>query len=213
MVTAVDEIKHALVAQAEAEFSSLASRGVVVVGNGFSSLLAIKGLFHVGVSDQVDSEDQLSRDDQQDAPDHARQFQKSELEDGRLLSGSDGIALRAGLEKLGWDPSDFCAMASCAADGSDLEDHVFREAIEAVDPESIILLDEAAAERFKAVFSEQFAELIDANQARLMAGLVVPVLGRRVLALGGFEAALAHEKDKQRVWAYLKQLAPLGAPY
>ena len=47
--------------------------------------------------------------------------------------------------------------------------------------------------------------------AMLQPGLVAHVLGRRVLALGGFEAALGDAgASKQRVWAYLKQLPPLG---
>ena len=49
--------------------------------------------------------------------------------------------------------------------------------------------------------------------AMLAPGLVAHVLGRRVLALDGFEAALADGRAKQRMWAYLKQLPPLGAPY
>ena len=47
----------------------------------------------------------------------------------------------------------------------------------------------------------------------LKPGLIAPVLGRRVLALDGFEAALSQPAEKQRMWAYLKQMPPLGAPY
>ena len=47
----------------------------------------------------------------------------------------------------------------------------------------------------------------------LKPGLIAPVLGRRVLALDGFEAALSQPAEKQRMWAYLKQMLPLGAPY
>ena len=43
-------------------------------------------------------------------------------------------------------------------------------------------------------------------------GLIARVLGRRVLALGGFEAALGDARAKQRMWAYLKQLPPIGSP-
>ena len=47
----------------------------------------------------------------------------------------------------------------------------------------------------------------------LEAGLVVDVLGMRVLNLGGFAAALGEEAQKQLMWARLKQLPPLGEPY
>ena len=47
----------------------------------------------------------------------------------------------------------------------------------------------------------------------LKPGLVAPVLGRRVLALDGFEASLADPAQKQRMWAYLKQIRPAAAPY
>jgi hypothetical protein len=42
---------------------------------------------------------------------------------------------------------------------------------------------------------------------------VAPILGMRVMNLGGFSAALSDPRKKQLMWARLKQLPPLGEPY
>ena len=54
---------------------------------------------------------------------------------------------------------------------------------------------------------------VDFDAAMLAPGHVVRILGMRVMALGGFEAALADPHAKQVMWARLKQLPPLGEPY
>ncbi len=136
---------------------------------------------------------------------------------GALLGGADGRALRAALLKLGYAPEDFCALASVARPGSGgegpLPDEVFREAVEALDPEAVLLLDDAAAVSMREAYADALVAIEQFEVAMLEPGLVAPVLGRRVLALGGFEAALSDPAAKQRMWAYLKQLPPAGAPY
>ena len=62
-------------------------------------------------------------------------------------------------------------------------------------------------------YADALAIIEDFDTAMLKPGLVAHVLGRRVLALDGFEAALSDKAEKQRMWAYIKQLPPLGAPY
>ena len=57
------------------------------------------------------------------------------------------------------------------------------------------------------------AAIEDFDTAMRKPGLIAHVLGRRVLALDGFEAALADPREKQRMWAYLKRLPPASAPY
>ena len=47
----------------------------------------------------------------------------------------------------------------------------------------------------------------------LAPGEVADVLGMRVLALGGFAAALADRDAKQVMWRRLKSVPPLGEPY
>ena len=134
------------------------------------------------------------------------------------------VAMRcAALERLGYAPEDFCALASVAgaceegvvatyAPGDTLPPELFRWALEALDPEAVVLLDDAASAMMREAYAEELAEVEQFNVAMLESRLVARVLGRRVLALGGFEAALASADAKQRMWAYLKQLPPLGSP-
>ena len=90
---------------------------------------------------------------------------------------------------------------------------VFREALEALDPEAVLLLDDAAADAMREAYADALVVIEDFDTAMLKPGLVAHVLGRRVLALDGFEAALSDKREKQRMWAYIKQLPPAGAPY
>lgn len=190
------ERREALAAAAEQELGALAARGVRMAGNAFSPILLVKG-----------------------------QLNEAEAAGGELLAGADGAALRASLLRLGWAPEDFCALASvhgagdpavadAPAAGEPLRPELFREALEALDPEAVILLDDAAADAMREAYADALSIIEDFNTAMLMPGLVACVLGRRVLALDGFEAALDQgAAAKQRMWAYLKQLPPEGAPY
>ena len=189
------ERKEALAAAAEQELTSLQGRGVRMVGNAFSPIVLVKG-----------------------------ELDAAELSGGALLAGEDGAALRSALSAIGWAPEDFCVLAAVAGAGEDgvvpsvspgdvLPPDLFREALEALDPEAVALLDDAAADAMRNAYADALAVIEDFDTAMLKPGLVARVLGRRVLALDGFEAALADPHEKQRMWAYLKQLPPLGAPY
>lgn len=188
------EAKEAVVGAVEQELASLRARGVVMAGNAFSPIVLVKG--------------SLNDDERAGAV---------------LLSGADGTALRAALGAIGYAPEDFCALASVAgeADISEraaepdrpLPSEVFREALEALDPEAVILLDDAAADAMRDAYADALVAIEDFDTAMLKPGLVAHVLGRRVLALDGFEASLGDPKEKQRMWAYIKQLPPAGAPY
>ena len=177
------QIKAAHVEALRREFASLAERGVWVCGNVFSSIVLVKG--------ELDDAERTGSD---------------------LMGGADGVALRAALGRLGYAPEDFCALASCGDEGP-LEPALFREALEALDPEAVVAVDDAAADELREAYAEELALIEDFNTAALMPGLVAPVMGRRMLALDGFEAALTDSRAKQRMWAYLKQLPPEGAPY
>lgn len=185
--------KSALLNQVSQELGSLESRGLRAVGNGFSPVLLVKG-----------------------------ELNAAEEAGGELLAGTDGKALRSALSAVGFAPEDFCGMAavygegqdpSAGAPGSPLSVAFFREAVEAFDPEAVILLDDAATALMREAYADALAAIEDFDTAMLMPGLVAPVLGRRVLALDGFEAALSDRAAKQRMWAYLKQVHPAGAPY
>ena len=129
---------------------------------------------------------------------------EAERSGARLLSGADGAALRAALSRLGYADDDWGAVSTyrvpdfSAADALDVA-----TAVEAFDPELVIALDPTAASQLAAAWS----------LARgLYEGAVERVMGRRVLALGGFEAALADPAAKQLMWSRLKLVAPLPAP-
>ncbi len=129
----------------------------------------------------------------------------SEQAGGELLSGADGDALKAALARLGWAGDDWGALATFLdrpgnpqADPADMA-----VAVEVFDPECVVALDTPAAHALAHAWG---------LPVPLRAGAVEHVLGRRVLALGGFEAALASEQGKRDMWARLKQVAPLPEP-
>lgn len=186
--------KEALAGAVEQELEALAARGVRMAGNAFSPIVLVKG--------------ELNAD---------------ELAGGELLAGADGHALRAALGAIGYAPEDFCALAAVAgpaqpgdavaAAGEPLPPEVLHEALEALDPEAVLLLDDAAARAMRDAYADALVVIEDFDTAMLKPGLIAPVLGRRVLALDGFEAALNDPREKQRMWAYIKRLPPAGAPY
>jgi len=195
MAITTQERKEALAAAAEQELKGLEARGVRMAGNAFSPVVLVKG-----------------------------ELNDAERSGEPLLSGADGTALRAALGAIGWEPQDLCVLAAVAGPGDEvvaggltegepLPVDLFREALEALDPEAVILLDDAAADLLRETYADALAIIEDFDTAMLKPGLIAPVLGRRVLALDGFEAALSQPAEKQRMWAYLKQMPPLGAPY
>ncbi len=177
------EVREAHIAALQEEFSSLAARGVWVAGNVFSPIVLVKG-----------------------------ELDEAELAGGELLGGADGDALRAALLRLGYAPEDFCALAA-TGEGAPLEEGLFREALEALDPEAVLLLDDVAADAMREAYADALAEIEDFETATLAPGRLATVQGRRVVALDGFERSLSDMRAKQRMWAFMKQLPPAGAPY
>lgn len=133
--------------------------------------------------------------------------------DDAPLSGPDGDALRAALGALGYAPEDWAALSTLRRDGTRLEPALFREAVATLDPATLVLLDEAAADLAREAYADELSRLPDFGQAMLAPGEVADVLGMRVLALGGFAAALADRGAKQVMWRRLKSVPPLGEPY
>lgn len=131
----------------------------------------------------------------------------SERAGGALLGGEDGRALEAALERLGYPSDAWAALATeVRPEGGTwvpAAPEELSEAVEVFDPELVVALDDPAARALEGAW-----EL----PAPLGSGSVARVRGRRVLALGGFEAALADPRAKQVMWARLKQVPPLGAP-
>ena len=195
MARARNDVREAFVAAKRQELESLEGRGVVIAGNALSVIVLVKG-----------------------------DLNQEERAGGELLGGADGAALRAALLRLGYDPEDFCALSAVAGAGdpmiasslpvgAPLPPELFREALEALDPEAVVLLDDVAVEVMREAYADALAVIEQFEVAMLEPGLVAHVLGRRVLSLGGFEASLADAKAKQRTWAYLKLLPPEGSPY
>lgn len=181
------ERKEAFVRATEEELRSLEGRGVSMAGNAFSPIVMVKGELNAG-----------------------------ELGGAGLLSGPDGRALRSALDAIGYAPEDFCALSSVSVrDGSatPLEPELFREALEALDPEAVLVLDEAAAAVVRESYADALVAIEDFETAMLAPGLVASVLGRRLMVLDGFEAALADPQEKRRMWSYIKRLGPAGEPY
>lgn len=186
------QMKKAALEAARQELDALCAHGVRMEGNAFSPIVLIKG-----------------------------DLNEEERAGGALLGGADGTALRASCTAIGYAPEDFCALAAVAGEGDDpaltlgatLPTEVFREALEALDPEAVLLLDATAADLMRETYADALVAIDDFDTAMLKPGLVAHVLGRRVLALDGFEAALGDKREKQRMWAYIKQIGPVGAPY
>lgn len=186
------QMKKAALEATRQELDALCARGVRMKGNAFSPIVLIKG-----------------------------DLNEEERAGGALLGGADGTALRASCTAIGYAPEDFCALAAVAGEGDDpaltlgatLPTEVFREALEALDPEAVLLLDATAADLMRETYADALVAIDDFDTAMLRPGLVAHVLGRRVLALDGFEAALGDKREKQRMWAYIKQIGPAGASY
>ncbi|WP_077598547.1 hypothetical protein [Olsenella urininfantis] len=185
MASLREERRMAYVEKARAELSGLAGRGVSMGGNAFSSVLFLKG-----------------------------ELSASERDGGRLLAGEDGDALRASLAALGYAPEDWCALSVLdSRSGEPLSAPLLLEAVLALDPATLVACDEPAAACLREALAQELVALEDFRQAMLEPGLVVQLLGMRVMNLGGFAASLADARQKQLMWARLKQLPPLGEPF
>lgn len=177
------DARQAYANKARAEIDALVGRGVVMAGNAFSQVLLVKG---------EPENDELT---------------------GALLAGADGAALRAALGVLGYEPQDWAGLASVRADGEPLDPQTLRLAVVTLDPSTLIALDEPAAAALRESFADELVALEDLDAAMLRPGVVATLLGMRVMALGGFAKSLADPAAKQRMWARLKLLPPLGEPY
>lgn len=178
--------KKAYVGKARYEVEALERQGVVMSGNAFAQVLFVKGQLDAG-----------------------------ELDDGgmNLLAGADGKALRASLAALGYEPQDWAALSAMNAAGDLLEPSVLRLAVTTLSPTTLVACDETAAHAMREAYADELVAIENFDAAMLKPGVVAFVRGMRVMNLGGFEAALADQHQKQVMWARLKKLPPLGEPY
>ena len=178
-----DARRRACADKAEAELDALAERGVRMGGNAFSAVLLAKG-----------------------------ELSQAEKDGGPGLAGEDGTALRASLSRLGYAPEDWATLLTVGDDGEPLDPATMREAVCALDPATLVCCDEAAARVLREAYADDLVAIERIEEAMLEPGVVAHVCGMRVLNLGGFEAALADPREKQVMWARLKQIPPLGEP-
>lgn len=178
------QVRRACGAKTREELASLEGRGAVMAGNAYADLLVVKG---------------------EPGP--------AELAGGAPLSGPDGKALRAAFTALGYAPEDWSCLMAVSSDGSPLPAALLLEALAVLGPMTVVLADEAAAALARDALASDLVELASLEQAMLAPGYVVQVRGLRVMNLGGFEASLGDDVQKQLMWARLKQLPPLGEPY
>ena len=184
MASERDVRRRACVDKATAEIDALTARGVRMGGNAFSAVLLVKG-----------------------------ELTDAEKDGGTPFSGADGTALRASLERLGYAPEDWEWLLSVGAAGESLDAALFREAVCALDPATIVCCDEAAAALTREAYADDLFAVERLEEAMLAPGVVARICGMRVLNLGGFAAALADAHEKQVMWARLKKIPPLGEPY
>lgn len=183
--TQADSRRQAYLGKAREELAALDEAGVAMVGNAFPQVLLAKGR-----PNEVEREDP-----------------------GALLSGADGKALRASLAKLGYAPEAWAGMLSCDATGTPLDPQLLRLAVTTIDPDTLVLCDEEAADAVRNAYADDLVLLEDLSQAMLTPGVVATIRGMRVMNLGGFEAALGDAHQKQVMWARLKRLPPRKEPY
>lgn len=184
MASERDARRRACLDKAAFEVDDLARRGVRAGGNAFSSVLLVKG--------------ELSDAEKSGEP---------------PFSGEDGTALRASLERLGYPPEDWEWLLTVTEGGEPLDAPLLREAVCALDPATLVCCDEPAADLLREAYADDLAALESLEEAMLVPGGVVRLLGMRVLNLGGFAAALGDAREKQVMWARLKKIPPLGEPF
>ncbi len=185
MPTTADDRREACVEKTTAELDGLAQRGVRAGGNAFSPILVCKG-----------------------------ELTAEEAGGAEPFSGADGAALKASLKALGYAPEHWVWLLTCdEAGAAPLAPALFREAVCALDPATLVCCDDAAAAAVREAYADDLTIIEDFNEAMLEPGYVVPVCGIRMLNLGGFAAALTDPRAKQQMWARLKRVAPLAEPY
>ncbi|MDO4796972.1 MAG: hypothetical protein Q4A01_03020 [Coriobacteriales bacterium] len=118
--------------------------------------------------------------------------------------GADGTALRASLVALGYAPEHWAGLATWDNGGAPLDAELLRRAVLALDPATVVACDDEAAQALCAAFVTGDLQV---------PGQVWSVCGMRMIGLGGFEDALGDSRSKQLMWARLKLIPPLGAPY
>ena len=135
----------------------------------------------------------------------------AELAGNLPFSGPDGLALDKAFASLGWgfgslDTRLWLGVVLALPDRPALSPQELRYICEVVDPLSIVALDALA----HTALSEAFVSAEEGFLADFTPGGEAWVLGRHLVSVEGFEAALTNEATKQRAWAQLKRCVPFS---
>jgi len=117
--------------------------------------------------------------------------------------GADAEALENALVALGWGNNNWCGIALDLPGRDVLDPKELRLLIETIDPRALLALDKKAAEALLDGYGVELLPRIP------QAGVKTKLLGRTLVIVDGFEAALASKDEgeaKQRVWKELKAL-------
>ena len=128
---------------------------------------------------------------------------EAEAEGKPPFFGEDGAALESALVALDWGSNNWCGIAIDLPGKGTLSARDLRLLIETIDPLALLALDKTAAAALKEGFGEELLPHIPKPGKR------IKILGRILVFVDGFEAALGAEdegKAKRRVWQELKAL-------
>jgi len=125
------------------------------------------------------------------------------------FSGQDGLALDKAFGRLGWGFGSqstrmWFGIALSPASAPTLSPQSLRSICELIDPLTIVALDDKA----RLACIEAFSQAEEGFLADFTSGRQTWVLGRHLISVAGFEAALDDDAQKQKVWAQLKRCVP-----
>ncbi|MDR2035306.1 MAG: hypothetical protein LBP91_01330 [Coriobacteriales bacterium] len=116
--------------------------------------------------------------------------------------GSDGEALESAFVALGWGSNNWCGIALDLPGKGVVSEQDLRMLIEIIDPTVLLALDRMAALKLK----ESYGELLPSIPEP---GIMTKLLGRALVFVDGFEAALTSQQEdeaKRRAWQQLKAI-------
>ena len=116
--------------------------------------------------------------------------------------GADGEALESALAALDWGSNNWCGVVLDLPGKDVLKAGELRLLVETIDPVALLALDEKALLALQDGFGRELLPRVPRP------GVRIKLLGRALVFADGFEAALASETGKRRVWQELKALRP-----
>jgi hypothetical protein len=176
-----DAVKAAYLAKATAELTALQDAGLRMAGTAGAPVLLIKGTPTA-----------------------------QEAAGAAAFSGADGEALRKSLAALAYAPDGWSALVAAGPAGEPLAPQLLRTAIAALDPNTVIATDDAAAAALREAYAPELVRAPELAAATLVPGVVCHICGMRMLALGNFLGSLENQQEKLVMWQRLQEVRPLA---